>query len=202
MSSDGEAKHEAGLLAVATMVVWCGCVLVGLIGMHFSLRRAMLAGPAAPVDAELLNVEAIQQRQAESIPPPAAAPPDSPAVAAPSPAIAFAEAVDAPVHLVETPRITATEKSVIRLTYGEGEGQQPAPEYPPEAVRAGQEGTIVVRMTVSEDGRVTQAEAVTPCPWPVLNSAAVRAVRSTWRFRRGPVRIYEVSIQFQINRHE
>jgi len=57
-------------------------------------------------------------------------------------------------------------------------------------------------MTVAEDGRVTQAEAVSPCPWPVLNSAAVRAVRTTWRFRRGPVRVYEVSIQFQINRHE
>ncbi|MGD0141058.1 MAG: energy transducer TonB [Tepidisphaeraceae bacterium] len=201
MNSDGDAKHEAGLPAVATMVVWCGCVVVGWIGMRWSLRQALPAGPAAPVDTELLNVEAIQQRPAEPSPP-AAAPPDTPAVAAPGPAIAFAEPVDAPVHGVEAPRMTPTENSVIRLTYGEGEGEQPAPEYPPEAVRAGQEGTVVVRMTVAEDGRVTQAEAVSPCPWPVLNSAAVRAVRTTWRFRRGPVRVYEVSIQFQINRHE
>jgi len=200
MSSDGDSKHEAGLLHVATMVVWCGCLAVGLFGLYWSFRRAPPAAPAAPVDAELLNVEAIQQRPEEPNPP-AAAPPDTPAVAAPSPAIAFAEAVDTPVHLVEAPRI-APEKSVIRLTYGEGEGEQPPPEYPPEAVRAGEEGTVVVRMTVGEDGRVTQAEAISPCPWPVLNSAAVRAVRSTWRFRRGPVRIYEVSIQFQINRHE
>ncbi|MGA2440653.1 MAG: energy transducer TonB [Tepidisphaeraceae bacterium] len=202
MTSDGDEKHEAGLLAVATMVVWSGCVVVGLIGLRFSLRWASSAGPAAPVDAELLNVEAIPQRPAETSPPPAAAPPDTPAVAAPSPAIAFAEPVDAPVHLVETPPRNQPEKSVIRLTYGEGEGEQPAPEYPPEAVRAGQEGTVVVRMTVGEDGRVNQAEAISPCPWPVLNSAAVRAVRTTWRFRKGPVRIYEVSIQFQLNRHE
>jgi protein TonB len=199
MSSDGESKHEAGLLAVATMVVWCGCVVVGLIGLRWSLKRAMAASSAAPVDTELLNVEAIRQRPAESSPP-AAAPPDLAAVAAPSPAIAFAEPVDAPVHMVETPHVAPN--SVIQLTYGEGEGEQPAPEYPSEAVRAGQEGTVVVRMTVAEDGRVTQAQAISPSPWPVLNSAAVRAVRSTWRFRRGPVRIYEVSIQFQINRHE
>ncbi|MGD0388050.1 MAG: TonB family protein [Tepidisphaeraceae bacterium] len=197
MTSDGDVKHEAGLLAVATMVVWCGCVVVGLVGLRWSLSRSPPAGPAAPVDAELLNVEAIRQRPAEASPPP-----ESPAVAAPSPAIAFAEPVDAPVHRAETPRTAPTEKSAIRLTYGEGEGEQPAPDYPPEAVRAGQEGTVVVRMTVGEDGRVTQAEAISPCPWPVLNSAAVRSVRTTWRFRKGPVRIYEVSIQFQLNRHE
>jgi TonB family protein len=202
MISDGDAKHEAGLLPVGTMVVWCGCLGVGLFGTYWSLGRAPPAVAAAPVDTELLNIEAIQRRPAESAPPPVAAPPDSPAVAAPSPAIAFAEPVDAPVHLVETPHVAPRENSVIRLTYGEGEGEQPEPEYPPEAARAGQEGTVGLRITVGEDGRITQVEAVSPCPWPVLNSAAVRSVRTTWRFRRGPVRIYGVDIEYHINRHE
>jgi TonB family protein len=61
---------------------------------------------------------------------------------------------------------------------------------------------VVVRMTVDEDGRVTDAEAVAPSRWPLLNSAAVRAIRTTWRFRKGPARIYEVSIEFVVNRHD
>jgi protein TonB len=194
MTFDGDRKHEVGLLPVGTMVLWCTCVAVGVIGLRWSAIRPPSAPPAAPVDTELVSVEAIRSRPAQLPPPPA-----PPVIAAPNPAIAFAEPVDAPVHAVEAP---ASQQSVIRLTYGQGEGQQPPPEYPPEAVRAGQEGTVVVRMTVAEDGRVTEAQAISPCPWPVLNSAAVRAVRSTWRFGKGPVRSYEVSIQFQLNRHE
>jgi TonB family protein len=203
-------EHAAGLLPVATMVLWCSCLVVGVIGLRTSLRRTAPVVELPPVDAELLNVEAMNRRprveeSPPSRPPPPAempAPPQQPIVAAPSPAIAFAEPVNAPVHAVETPPIVSTQPSIIQLTFGEGEGRQPPPEYPPEAVLAGQEGTVVVRLTVGEDGRVSDATASSPCPWPVLNSAAVRAVRSTWRFPRGPVRSYEVAIQFQLNRHE
>jgi len=203
-------EHAAGLLPVATMVLWCACLAVGAIGLRTSLRRTASTVEPPPVDAELLNVEAINRRPTveespPSAPPPPAelsAPPLQPIVAAPSPAIAFAEPVNAPVHAVETPPVVSTQPSIIQLTFGEGEGQQPIPEYPDEARFAGQEGTVVVRLTVGEDGRVSDASASSPCPWPLLNSAAVRAVRCTWRFPRGPVRSYEVAIQFQLNRHE
>jgi periplasmic protein TonB len=129
------------------------------------------------------------------------APPPQPIIAPPTPAVAFAEEVKTPVHAVTTPEIAATQPSIIQLTFGEGEGRQPPPEYPDEARFASQEGTVVVRMTVDKDGRVSDARAFSPCPWPILNSAAVHAVRTTWRFPSGPVRSYEVSIQFQLNRH-
>jgi periplasmic protein TonB len=130
------------------------------------------------------------------------APPEMPAIAAPSAAIAFADPANAPVHVVSDSPILTARPSIIQLTFGEGEGQQPAPQYPPEAVIAGEEGTVVVRLSVDEEGRVTEAVAVSPCSWPLLNSAAVRAVRDTWHFRSGSERCYEVSIQFQLNRHE
>jgi len=209
-SIPGVNEQEAGLLPVATMVLWCACLVVGVIGLRTSLHQVAPAVVPPPVDAELLNVEAInraptvEETPPSGPPPPAvmSAPPEQPVVAAPSPAVAFAEPVNAPVHAAETPPVVSTQPTIIQLTFGEGEGQQPPPEYPPEAVLAGQEGTVVVRMTVGEDGRVSDASARSPCPWPLLNSAAVRAVRSTWRFRPGPVRSYEVSIQFQLNRHE
>jgi protein TonB len=87
-----------------------------------------------------------------------------------------------------------------RLTFGQGEGNQPAPEYPRRAVVAGEEGTTVVRFTVGENGRVLAAEASAPSPWPLLNEAAVRVVRDRWRFRPGPMRLYEVAIRFQLQK--
>jgi periplasmic protein TonB len=134
------------------------------------------------------------------------------AVAQPDPAIAFALPVDGPFRIVEAqladdtvPPITngivpstAASPSAQPLTFGQGEGRQPAPEYPATARRLGQEGTVGVRLLVGESGRVLSAEAVLPSPWPLLNEAATRAVRERWRFRSGPARVYEVAIRFEI----
>ena len=192
------------------VILFLACVCVGLVGLLWPRRPTPPALAPPPMDARFLTVEAINQRptveatppSAQSTPAAAPSPPEQPAVAAPNPAIAFAEPVNSPVHVVTAPRIVTTQPAIIQLTFGEGEGQQPAPEYPPEAVINGQEGTVIVRLTVNQDGRVTDAVALSPCPWPLLNSAAVRAVRTTWRFQSGPMRSYEVSIQFQLNRHE
>jgi protein TonB len=86
------------------------------------------------------------------------------------------------------------------LTYGQGEGKQPAPEYPRRAMAGGQEGTTVVRFSVGENGRVLAAEAVSRSPWPLLNEAAVRVIRERWRFRPGALRLYEVAIRFQLQK--
>jgi TonB family protein len=225
-SSPQSSHRDAGLLAVGTLVLWCACMVVGLIGLFWPRDRSAPVAAPPPIDAELLTVEATSQRRAadaNSLPAPAlpaeaSPPPELPEVTAPSPAVAFAMPVNAPVHVVKIPHANApkpvteqrTEQpgnsvmqpSVIQLTFGEGEGEQPAPEYPPEAVIGGEEGTVVVRLTVGEDGRVTDAVASTPCNWPLLNNAAVRVVRTDWRFSKGPVRSYEVSIEFHLNRHE
>jgi len=92
----------------------------------------------------------------------------------------------------------ASAPAITHLTIGQGEGRQPLPQYPREAVLAGQEGTVGLRFTVGEDGRVQSVEVVSPSRWPLLNQAASRAVRETWRFTPGPRRIYEVPIEFQL----
>lgn len=135
------------------------------------------------------------------------------AVAAPAPDIAFAVPIAAPARIV--PAAEASYRTVEvkpepapapapivaqPLTFGQGEGRQPAPEYPRQALRQGQEGVVTVRMTVGEDGRVLAAEAVSPSPWPLLNQSALRVVRSRWRFLPGTLRAYEVAIRFQLNR--
>ena len=143
-----------------------------------------------------------------------AAPPLT-AVAVPSAAVGFALPVEGPVRIVQpnravpigpasstgaTPAPGLNRSAAISqpLTFGEGDGKQPAPTYPREAVLARQEGTVVVRLVVGEDGRVQSAEADEPSPWPLLNQSALRTVREQWQFRRGPKRTYTVPIQFQL----
>jgi protein TonB len=93
-----------------------------------------------------------------------------------------------------------TAPAIRRITFGQGEGRQPPPEYPREAIQAGQEGVVVVRFSVGADGTVQAAQLATPSRWPLLNQAALAVVRDRWRLGPGPPRTYEVSIRFQLNR--
>lgn len=105
-----------------------------------------------------------------------------------------------PAPAIIAPAIAAPP-AVAHLTLGVGEGRQPPPEYPREALLARQEGNVVLRFQVDETGRVASIQVITPSRWPLLNQAATRAVHDTWHFSPGPVRIFEVPIQFQLARN-
>jgi protein TonB len=133
------------------------------------------------------------------------------AVAEPNPAIAFALPVVGPSKLVDPKRAVPTKapsgptpnlagNTVRHLTFGRGEGAQPSPEYPPEAARAGEVGVVSVRFAVAENGNVVSAEIVTPCRSPILNQAALRTIRDRWHFPPGEKRLYEISINFQLDK--
>jgi len=224
------ATSEPSLVPVVTLVIWLGCAAVGVLGFVLPYARAQWQKKSElpPVVAQLINVE-LKQEPVRVAPapinllkpldvPPAApqvvAPPATAplAVAEPTPQIAFAVPIEAPAPIVSaseasfrTPEVAPPPAAPVEptpepLTFGQGAGKQPAPEYPRQALRDGQEGTVVVRFTVGENGRVLVAEAAAPSPWSLLNNAAVRAVRERWRFPAGPVRAYEVPIHFQIKR--
>ena len=58
----------------------------------------------------------------------------------------------------------------------------PAPRYPPEALRAGTSGEVVVEFTVNVDGSVGDARVVRGNPPRVFDREAVNAVKR-WRFQ-------------------
>ena len=149
------------------------------------------------------------------------------AVAQPSPAIVFAVPVEAIARISESKLATSLQPAppsvqpgnsnagtaqpragnapapapaVQTLTFGIGDGKQPAPKYPEAARRAGQEGTVTIRFTVGDDGRVLAAEPSAPSPWSALNREALRVVREQWRFPSGPARLYEVVIRFELKK--
>jgi protein TonB len=76
-------------------------------------------------------------------------------------------------------------------------GRMPPPSYPAEARRRNQQGTVIVAFTVAANGGVLSAQVERPSPWPLLNDAAVRAVRR-WRFPAGPVMQLRQPVVFQL----
>jgi len=223
------ARQGIAWTGVLTLVLWTGCLTIGALGFVLPYTRPHApARQPEPVQAEILNVELTNDPLPPpdvappppdpSQPPPLldpVAPPVAPpmiAVAQPSPAIAFALPVEGLVRVVEAKqaayvappaetRVTpVVAPPVQQLVHGLGEGRQPAPDYPPQALRAGQEGTVRVRFSVGENGRVLAAEAAEPCPWGLLNASAVRVVRERWRFPAGAIRLYEVAIRFEIRK--
>jgi protein TonB len=206
--------NSISALSVFTLVLWIGCALVSWFGfvLPYAHPRALPLQPP-PVKVEMLEVKLTDDSQPtpeashnSTITDPLAQPqiPQPIAVAQPSPAIAFALPVKGPVQIVapryaahtQAPPAPAPTPTPQKLVFGEGEGRQPAPEYPGRARREGQEGSVTVRFTVGEDGRVTTAQALVPCRWQLLTESALRVVRERWRFSAGPLRAYDVQIRF------
>lgn len=223
------ARQGIAWTGVLTLVLWTGCLTIGALGFMLPYTRPQPpAKQPEPVQAEILNVELTSDplpppniappppdpSQPPPLTDPEITPPAPPmiAVAQPSPAIAFALPVEGPTRIVEanqaayvappaeTRTAPVTAPPVQQLVHGQGEGRQPAPDYPPQALRAGQEGTVRVRFSVGDNGRVIAAEAAAPCPWGLLNTSAVRVVRERWRFPAGAIRLYEVAIRFEIRK--
>lgn len=208
------------MLTVFTAVVWLVFGAAGVAGLKLQYQMLQTAPKARPpVTVERLNLHVVKTESAGSprmqvtprpqVPEPAAlAAPQLPSllpVADPKLSIPFPLAVEGPSKIVEaakaapTSPVAATPSTVQHLTFGEGEGDQPAPEYPREAKIGHEEGNVTVQMTIDEGGNVTDAQVTSACPWPILNQAALRAVRDTWHFEKGPVRYRDVEFVFELH---
>jgi TonB family protein len=225
VSSQNQDNSPYTLTQIVTAVLWSACLLVG--GLGFALPYSRPHAPALP--PEPVMVEKLEVDLANDPLPPAASPSDplsappppsalvepqlAPAVAVAEPsAVAFAVPVDGPTVVVAPDQATHTRPATIQassfsgsaspqtLVFGQGEGRQPAPEYPARAAKLGQQGTVDVRLTVDTDGRVIETVVAGPCEWTLLNDAAERTVRHRWRFSHGPMRVYEVAIHFALAR--
>ena len=220
------SRHEISFPSVVTTTIWTSCLAIGFIGIVIPYTKPALAKKSEiPIQADILNVELthdplppLDSSPPEVLTPPPSIkpvnPPSAPAlipVAAPSPAIAFAFPLVGTTKVVaaaqasyttpiETPRTEAPVPVATQLTFGRGEGRQQAPEYPPRALREGQEGVVRVVFTVGPDGRTLAAELAARSPWPLLNESALKTIRERWRFSPGPIRRYEVPINFKIQK--
>lgn len=104
---------------------------------------------------------------AEAVPSTPAPPPLVALPAAPPPRSAPAQPAEAP----ETPR---AEEALLAFA--------PPPDYPPLAFRRGEEGAVLCRLHVSDEGLVTRVEVVGSSGFRRLDEAACRKL-AEWRFR-------------------
>jgi TonB family protein len=203
MTFNRHTKSTIGLTSVVTAVMWLVFATGGVAGLRLQYQQAQArAKEIPPVTAEKMDVRLIGTAAANAAAPAvesnsSPAPPAMPSllpVLAPSPEIPFAVPVNAPLQKAQI------GPPVQHLVFGTGEGDKPPPEYPSEAKLAHQQGTVVVRFTTDENGHVIDAQASVPSPCPLLNEAAVRAVRETWDdFPKGKFHTYDISFQFELH---
>ncbi|HYE31927.1 MAG TPA: TonB family protein [Methylomirabilota bacterium] len=229
-NSATKPMRDHSLVEATTLAIWTLASAVCVAGFALAYTRPKAPEAKLPtLVAEVLQVELTTvpspapslNAPSASAPPPLDAQPitvsEAPAltpVADPS-LVAFALPVEGPVAVVEPKRAAYVAPAVTtnlpapaqpipataqKLVYGQGEGRQPAPEYPYRARREGQEGSVTVRFSVAESGQVIAAEASNPSPWPALNDAATKVVRERWRFTPGAPRLYEVVMHFKLTR--
>ena len=81
-------------------------------------------------------------------------------------------------------------------------GRTPAPRYPPQALRRGERGTVVVRADIGPDGVPTSVSIVDSSGSRLLDRAALDAVRH-WRFHpahaNGVPTVGSVAIPIEFN---
>lgn len=93
-------------------------------------------------------------------------------------------AVAAPASATVQP---ASEPVLTPPSFSAAYLRNPPPRYPPAARRNGDEGTVMLRVRVTADGAAAQVELDRSSGFPLLDGAALDAVRG-WRFvpaRRG-----------------
>lgn len=71
------------------------------------------------------------------------------------------------------------------------------PEYPPTSKRLGEAGTVIMLLTVNEEGKVTDAKIDTSSGFERLDEAALKEALRTWKLLPGTVGGKPVAMQYK-----
>ena len=71
------------------------------------------------------------------------------------------------------------------------------PEYPPTSKRLGEAGTVIMLLTVNEEGKVTEAKIDTSSGFERLDEAALKEALRTWRLLPGTQGGKPVTMQYK-----
>jgi len=172
-------------------------IFVGIIVMHGLLFWALQSGLAKTLVNKVMgpivatNIEEIKPEEEEPPPPP-------PKFQAPPPVF-----VDMPdVAITETAPVTNTittsnerpkvappppKEDVIIPPRSNPRRPNAGPEemYPAMSKRLGEEGAVILLLTVDEEGKVTDATVQTSSGFERLDDAAVKEAKRSWRFLPG-----------------
>jgi len=188
-SIDDPAKNNKRLAAFA-LVVLIHVLFVYVLAS--GLGKKVVEVVLGPVETRL-----IEELPDEEEPPPPPPEIDTPPPYVPPPEISIEIPVDTgpttaitnvtterPVAAPPPPAPKPVEKAVVKTppsTVGRG-ARISQPEYPPASRRAGEAGTVTLKVFVLDTGRVGEVQVAKSSGFPKLDEAAVKEVqRNSWK---------------------
>lgn len=105
----------------------------------------------------------------------------------------------------QTEKASANASATVSVDLNAAYRLNPAPDYPPIALRRGWEGTVRLRVTLDVQGHPSRVDLAASSGHPMLDESALAAVRR-WRFRpatrlgEAVVATVEVPIVFKLKR--
>lgn len=191
-SIDDPAKNNKRLAAFA-LVVLIHVLFVYVLAS--GLGKKVVEVVLGPVETRL-----IEELPDEEEPPPPPPEIDTPPPYVPPPEISIEIPVDTgpttaitnvtterPVAAPPPPAPKPVEKAVVKTppsTVGRG-ARISQPEYPPASRRAGEAGTVTLKVFVLDTGRVGEVQVAKSSGFPKLDEAAVKEVQRNWRLVPG-----------------
>jgi len=158
--------------------------------------------PPPPVRVEAQQTEDQKDQDKPEAPQVVVVTPESPAINFSIPTVGNlivpnALAVAPPANPSKPPQTLQTQIIAIKST-GSG-GERPAPQYPQIAKDLGQQGTVLLSMTVDENGGVTAIEVKQSSGFPLLDRSALDFVRRHWLLPAGTAgRVFEAPINYTL----
>ena len=191
-SIDDPAKNNKRLAAFA-LVVLIHVMFVYVLAS--GLGKKVVEVVLGPVETRL-----IEELPDEEEPPPPPPEIDTPPPYVPPPEISIEIPVDSgpttaisnvtserPVAAPPPAAPKPVEKAVVKTppsTVGRG-ARISQPEYPPASRRAGEAGTVTLKVFVLDSGRVGEVQVAKSSGFPKLDEAAVKEVQRNWRLVPG-----------------
>jgi periplasmic protein TonB len=189
-------------------------LLIGLVGVKPAASPITKLPPLAqpipiiiePTVAPPIRLEA----QTDQKPPEQSDAPPVVAVVLPSPAIIFsvptignlvvpaALAIAPPANPLAPLTVARDQPTAINST-GNG-GERPNPQYPQIARDLGQQGTVLLSLTVDENGALTAVAVKESSGSPILDRSALEFVKRHWLLPAGRAnRLYEAPIHYVLS---
>ena len=145
--------------------------------LQVSLREPLPLPPGPPEAQSSARHEAIESRPRLALPAPVGTLPEPAADERRS----FAVGADIPDPAATTAAQPAAPAAVASANLDAAYLQNPSPRYPAAARRAGEQGTVMLRVLVSRDGTAARVELDKSSGSPHLDVAARETVKA-WRF--------------------
>jgi protein TonB len=190
-------------------------LLIGLIGWKPGSIRIMAPPPIEqvvpivieqppppPTRVEAQQTEEQPDRNKPEVPQVVVVTPDSPAIVFSVPTIGNvimpnALAVAPPANPAKP--LVPLRNQITSITSTGSGGERPSPQYPQIAQDLRQEGTVLLSMTVDENGSITSIEVKQSSGFPILDRNALDFVKRHWLLPAGAAgRIFEAPINYTL----